>query len=924
MTRLHLLRRSFGQGRLVAVLLAVVAAVAAAYVVAVPRHASKAVDAALGDAFSASGVQAREVGLTITPRPAAPPSDAVRPGPGAAPPFERVDDAVRAVLGPDVESLLAEPSWAAQSDPLELVRPDGSAVSLDTLRAVLRVQSGLDGRARWVSGGPPGEATDEATLRGADGGRTVRVVPVAVAERTASRWGLEVGDRIDLVPQGGEATTQVEISGTYEPLDPSDGFWRVEPRLNGVAAIPTAEGGVIQESSLVASDAAYDAVTDSLWRVRPGTDRGAGSPALTHSWRYPFDAAALTAADVPALRSALVRLGGDARLRSALPETLRLTTGIGAILDRYEASVATTRVMTSFATAGVTALAVLVLALTALVGVTRRGTEVRMLRARGASVALVASLLAAEVLLVVLPVAAAAVLVVLRLVPGATSTVAWSEGALVVLVPVLTVAVGVVLRVRAVDRPAPADAETTALVVRVRRVVAELAVVAVAVLAVTTVRSRGAAIAGGTTDWYAALAPTLVALAVSVLVVRVVPPALRLLARRASRRSGLVGFVGLARAARAGATAVLPVVTVVVGATVLGLLAATTTTVANQREVAAYRAVGADARVDAARLDPRDVAALAGRPGVRAVAAAYADPLAVVQSGTRAREVLLLGVDPQQYADVVRGTPLEAALPSPGAVGASLPAVTGPDLGLAEGSVVTTSQADVPVQTVASVPGLERAAAGRMLPVVLVPLDALQQALPSAQPNTAFLAVDGEGARALAEAPVDSLTPGNLVTGVLTAQGTASDIAGLALPGLVTATYVAAAVLAALLTLLAVLLVLAATHDERTTLVVRLRTLGLPRGAERGLAWTEVLPVVTAAALAGGVVGAFAPWLVADALDLAPFTGAVTRLAVEPRPFLALVVAAAVVALGALALLTDALAARRGRLADHLRRGATA
>ena len=122
MTRLHLLRRSLGQGRLVAVLLAVVAGLAAAYVVAVPRHASTAVDAALGDAVDAANVRAREVGLSVNPRAAAGPSLAEQPRPGAAPPFDRVDRAVRQVAGPDVQPLLAEPSWAAQSEPLRLTR----------------------------------------------------------------------------------------------------------------------------------------------------------------------------------------------------------------------------------------------------------------------------------------------------------------------------------------------------------------------------------------------------------------------------------------------------------------------------------------------------------------------------------------------------------------------------------------------------------------------------------------------------------------------------------------------------------------------------------------------------------------------------------------------------------------------------------
>ncbi len=934
MTPGQLVRRSFGQGRLVAVLLALVAGLAAAYVVAVPRHASVAVDAALGDAVSAASVHAREVGLSIRPKALGAPTIDEQPGPGATAPFERVDAAVRAVMGPRVEPLVGSSSWAATSEPLRLTRSSGRPVSTDTLQVLLRVQSGLDERVRWVSGSAPGAPEGRTrNLPDAGGARAVRVVPVAVSARTAERWGLAVGDRLDLAPDRAYPTAAVVVSGTYEPLDPADGFWAVEPRLSGIAAIPDPLGGVVQESALVAAPDAYPAVSDALWRVRPGTDDGAGSPALLHSWRYAFDPARLTAADVDALRAFLVRLDGDARLREVLPQPVRVTTGLGGILDRYEGSVATTAVMTSFATVGVGALAVLVLALTALVGVSRRSEEVRMLRARGASLGVVSALVAVEVALVVVPVAVLGLLLVLLLVPGQAPASAWVEAVVVVLVPLLIVVLGAAWRVRAVDRPVAADAETAALLRRVRRVVVELAVVAVAVLAVTTVRSRGAAITAGTTDWYAALAPTLVALAASVLVIRVVPAALRLLAGRAGRGRGLVVFVGLARAARTGATAVLPVATLVVGATVLGLLAATSATVADQRVLAAYRAVGADARVDAVRLDPADVRAIAARPGVRAVAAAYTDAGATVRTPDGTRSVLLVAVDPARYTEVLRGTPLAADLPTaawwatPGSAtpgsATALPAAASPALGLADGAVLTVHRAEVPLQPVRVVSGLDRVAGGAALPVVLVPLDALQRVVSSAQPDVAFVAAGPDAAAALAAAPVRDLTPGSLVTGVTTAAGMADHVRGLALPSLVSTTYRVAGLIAAVLTLLAVLLVLAATHDERSTLVLRLRTLGLPRGAERALAWTEVLPVVTVAAVVGGLVGALAPWLVADALDLAPFTGAVQRLVVDPRPLLALAVVAAVVALGALALLTDAMAARRGRLAEHLRRGAT-
>jgi putative ABC transport system permease protein len=131
-------------------------------------------------------------------------------------------------------------------------------------------------------------------------------------------------------------------------------------------------------------------------------------------------------------------------------------------------------------------------------------------------------------------------------------------------------------------------------------------------------------------------------------------------------------------------------------------------------------------------------------------------------------------------------------------------------------------------------------------------------------------------------------------------------------------------VLTAVLTFLAVLLLLAATRAERTQLAIRLRTMGLASGRERLLARTEVLPLLVVGVVAGTLVGVLAPNALASALDLAPFTGAVTVLPVDPRPLTGVVVGLAVLGIGYLALLTDAASARRGSLADHLRRGDTA
>jgi putative ABC transport system permease protein len=230
-----------------------------------------------------------------------------------------------------------------------------------------------------------------------------------------------------------------------------------------------------------------------------------------------------------------------------------------------------------------------------------------------------------------------------------------------------------------------------------------------------------------------------------------------------------------------------------------------------------------------------------------------------------------------------------------------------------------------PARRVGTVPSLERAVSGQGRVVALVPLDALVAALPATQPNTVFLRASPAAQRALDDAAArDRSQLGGLVTGVSTVSGVSAAVADRALPRLVAATFVVGVLLAAVLSFLAVLVLLAATRAERSQLAIRLRTMGLPHGRERRLAWAEVLPLLSVGVVAGCVVGVVVPGLLAPALDLAPFTGAVTRLPIEPRPLTGLLVGLAVLIIGSLALLTDAASARRGSLADHLRRGDTA
>lgn len=922
---LTLLRRSLAAERGTAVLLALLTVVTTAFLVATPRVESVAHDRALGDAVSTAVPAERDLGLRLTTRAGRASRASTTPTEGPSAPFVPVDDAVRAAMGPEVLDLLSGSFVAAQSDPLVVARASGEPLGVSSAELSVRVDGAALDRVRWAAGGPPGPSTTTRSfVDSADQGHVVRVVPVGVSAATARAWGLSVGDVLDVSAGGGTrrivSPSAVVVSGIFEPLDPADEVWAAEPRMLGIAKILTDQGGTTDQAAVIAPLESYAVVGDGLWRGPSDEPPPSPSPALDHTWRYTLAADRLTRDDVDVLRRFLVRLDTDPTVWAGVPHVPAVSTGLAGLLDRYERDVAVTGVMTSFVTGGVTALAVLVLALTALLGAQRRDREVRLVRARGASRLQVLALVGVATSVLAVPLTALTAVAVVLGMPGTTPVSAWVEVGLVVLLPPLVAVVATARRIRALDEVAT---ESTTTVRAARRAVLELAVVLLAVLAVTTVRSRGAVIASGRTDWYAAVTPVLVALAAAVVALRVMPRPVSWLGGIAERGRGLVAFVGLTRAARTGARAALPLAALVVGTTLVTLMATLTASVADQRELAALRTVGADARVDAARVDAADVAALAARPGVEEALAAHVDPGATITAEGRTTSVVVLAVDPLRYAALLEGTPL-AFTPPATDTDARLPVVLsgGPEVGDLELGVRGLS---TPARRVATVPSLERWVGGRGRVVALVPLDALTDALPTTQPNAVLLrATEGAQGALDATAARDRSELGGLVTGVVTVTGYSADVAGRALPSLVAGTFLVGVVLAGLLTFLAVLLLLAATRPQRAELAIRLRTMGLPHGRERRLAWAEVLPLLATGVLAGCVVGVLVPTALAGALDLAPFTGAVTRLPIDARPLAGLAVGLVVLGVGSLALLTDAASARRGSLAEHLRRGDTA
>lgn len=912
-----------GAWRGVSLLIAALTLVGAAFLSATPVLQSLAEDRAVGDVLRDLPGRQRDLTLRLpaVPVPSSPEESSI--GPGARDPFEPVDVAMRAALRPEVTRLLGEQSHSATSPSMLLALRRGSPLSVEHQQLVVRIQTPFEGSVAWSAGAAPTAPSEATTIEvtaptGELVPRAVTIIPVAARDTTAAAYGLTVGDVVELRSVApGPGPVVARISGVFTPVDDRDPLWDSDLRMLGIAKVPGAQGAVLNEAALIADASAYGALSDSIGRDGMRGGQEWRSLPLVHEWRYPLAPDRLARADVQPLQEALVRVQSDPRAWAALPEAPTVTTGLGSALRTYEAQVSGARAVTSFPFAGFTAAALLVLVLAALVGLQGRAAQLSLMRARGGSLARLLPL--AVLSLCGLAVITSAVVVgvvaaLTRRAPGPSTVAAVS---LLVLVPAAVVAVAANARLR--------HGGSLPLARGRRLVVVEAGVVVLAALAVTTVRARGAEVAAGTTDWYVAVTPFLVAAAGAVVGIRVLSLVLGAAASVASRRPGLVAHLGLTRAARTGSFALVPLAALVVGTSLVTLLAQVSIDISSLREQGAHRSVGADVRVDGDQLGEAAEQALAQVPGVTATTLAHVATSVSVTGRTDTEMVHLVAADPGAYAALVGGGPVAFTAPAvmgqdpgegPVPVLLSDPGLTGPVQLLVRGAFVDGV-------VVGHDPRLARVVNGRPVVVALVPLRLLAERVPLVVPNTVFVRT-GDPRAVLALYAQDGSSFGPLVTEVSSASTVSDSVRQRALSTLVARSYLAAGLLSALVTALAVLLLLTVTRPDRSRLVARLRTMGLRRGGERQLAWVEVMPLVLTATLIGVAVGMVAPQLLSAALDLGPYTGGAPHPPLTPRWSVGLMAGALVVTLAALALAADAVTARRSALAETLRRGDSA
>ncbi|MBX9245298.1 hypothetical protein ICW40_10830, partial [Actinotalea ferrariae] len=445
-------------------------------------------------------------------------------------------------------------------------------------------------------------------------------------------------------------------------------------------------------------------------------------------------------------------------------------------------------------------------------------------------------------------------------------------------------------------------------------------------------------------DVLMAAGPLLVALAVTLVVLRVYPWPVRGAGALGRRTRGVLGLLGAVRAQRAVAPLPLLALTLGVGLAVAGGLLVGT--VRGGQVEASWERVGADLRVDdpdlAVPLERVDeVAAL---PGVTAAAAKVTGGVAF-SLGTAATDVTVLAVTPE-HADLLAavaeasGDDVAAADAAADAEALALLTTTpvGADRGAARAPVaalVDASLADrvvgddtalylgssyVPVVVVGTISG---GPAGYLPgPYVYVDLEAVAASTGSAPEADTVWVVGADDASVPEPAAVAAAlgAPQDTVRSRaqwLDARRDAALLAG------VEALMVLAVAAVCLLGVVALVATVLAGARERGRALSMLRTLGMGPRLGWWLALAELAPVVLAALVGGTLSGVVIVLVLAPALGLDVLAGglSVPAPAVDLDVIVGLAAGAALLLV--LAVLAEVLAHRRDRLSEVLRVGET-
>lgn len=747
---------------------------------------------------------------------------------------------------------------------------------------------------RFVDGGPPKPGVPAAQAdESVEVGDDPWPVQVAISQDAATALSVGTGDRLPTEDTFHRAVA-VTISGVFVPVDAADPAWAQVPEL-----LRPIVGSSDTPRTTVAAMASADSLPDLRLAV-PEDDLTSHVTFAPVPSRVRWQQSDAVARAVVALQASVGRSSGLPSWDSQLDQ----------VLDDARSQVSAARGQASVLVTGLLVSAALVLVLAAGLLTRRRAGATVVVRERGASLPGIF----VETLVESAAVAALGSALGVLLTRALVGDVGWLW-----VLPVLVVAVAAppvlatVGAARSGDRRrAPANRSARDLaqrVLRTRRLLLEGTVVAVAAVAVVALRQRGVVDGAGAA---ASSALTWWSVAGGLVVVRLLPLAMRPLMAAARRGVGVVRLVATARTSQATTSALSLLVLVVIMAQ-LTIGTSLFATERNGQADGAWASVGSDARLE---VQPDvSVTTIVDRvseaPDVSAVVAARVEDGVRVSTDAQVTEVRLVVVDATAFRRLLARTPLpdvrqlSRLRPRTSDDGTVRALATGGGRALLDGGRLRWDETLVPLRVVGTAPRV----GGIRGPVVVVDAAAFAATGAVAPPGTVW--ATGAGAGRALRAAAGSTGDVDTLVGVLDARRSAPLAAGLDHLAL------AAAGLLLALAIVSVLLAAAADGPSRRESLARLRSLGLRHADSRRLLVAELAGPVVVGAVGGAVIGLGAALATFDALALELVTGQTA----SPSPAIpwwtavpVVVVVAAVTALG----LREAARMRRTTLASLL------
>ncbi|KFF95054.1 membrane protein [Streptomyces scabiei] len=827
-----------------ALLVAVTAALAAAYPRAVDRYGDaglrRAVEQALPDQTTVEVQVPLPYMDTVEEMEAA-----LRAGPLTAARAEILATAEAPLVPDPAQSSYGVRTTVAleASDPW-LPRPAGLPAQL-----VLAAQQDLASHARLSAGRLPRTTGAPVTAGTAQ-------VEAAVTQDTARTLDIRVGSVIH-VPGSAHGTLAVRVTGIVVPRAPEGAYWSALPVLR----TPT----LSRRPDLLPTDVHW------LGGLLLAPDAGPallGTPGRPHRyWHVAPDVATLRGHDLDRLASAVAALEsgpGVQRLRTVVDESLEAQTNLDEVLADHARLRSGIDPLLLLAAVGTGSLAVIVLAMAGGVAAGRRHGELALLRARGASLPGLAVRLLAETAVVAVPAGALGLTAALLVLPGARTAPALAAALAVTLLACGALPLRVVVAHRTVRMHDGREDLTAARPSR-RRTVAELTVLVIAAGAIAALRRQGS-----DSTALVAAAPLLTGVVAALLLARLHPVPLRALSKATTRMRGLVIPLSLAHVARAPGFAVLPLLALLSALTTAAFGGSVLAGVTAARDRAALLEVGADGRIETitGELPPALPDRVRRLPGVRDMTEASVTYDAKPEQGSQ--PVPLAGVDADAYALLSRHMglgPFEAAslrqtdAGTTGSTDRPLPALASPrvadEYGTGPYSVLLPDGTSVTVRIV-----LVRDRTPAVFGDDFLIVDRAGLPRGAARTTTLLLTGDALNGRALRSVAQGTAASVRLRTEERTRHVDSPLQSGAErLYGVAVAAGAGYAILALVLTVLR-------TAPERSALLARLRTMGMTRSQGRRLLILTALPQAFLATAGGMLTGWIGICLLSPGVDL--------------------------------------------------------